>query len=182
MATILRTKFFSRPAPVVARELLGKFLVRRIGRREIAMMITETEAYEGPNDKASHASRGKTARNAVMFGPPGRWYVYFTYGIHWMLNVVTGAEGYPAAVLLRGVEDINGPARLTKFLKIDSRFNGKPLTPINRLTNSPINLRIEDGGVRIPKNRIRSGPRIGVAYAGTFWSRRKYRFFIHPHS
>lgn len=171
MAKTLRVPFLNRPAPIVARDLLGKFLVRRHGGREVAAMITETEAYEGPNDKASHASRGKTARNAVMFGPPGVWYVYFTYGMHWMLNVVTGAEGYPAAVLIRGVEGVNGPARLTKLFSIDKKFNGVFAVPKN-------NLWIEDRGVRIPKNRIRSSPRIGVAYAGPYWSRKKYRFYL----
>lgn len=183
MGKVSSAEFFNRPAPVVAYELLGKFLVRRIGRREIAVMITETEAYEGPNDKASHASRGMTTRNKVMFGPPGFWYVYFTYGMHWMLNVVTGKKGYPAAVLIRGVEGVNGPARLTKFFKIDKRFNGmsattEALTRGQPATRADDILWIEDRGVRIPKNRIHSGPRIGVAYAGPYWSNRKYRFYL----
>ena len=168
---VLPQVFFNRPAPVVAKELLGKFLVRRIGHREIAAMITETEAYEGPRDKASHASRGMTARNAVMFGPPGVWYVYFTYGMHWMLNVVTGKKGYPAAVLLRGIDGANGPARLTKLLGINRDLNGKPAVKASGLW-------IEDGGVVIPKKHILSGPRVGVAYAGRYWAGRKYRFYL----
>jgi len=154
---ILSQKFFEQPALKIAKVLLGKYLVRRIGRKTIKVMITEVEAYDGFKDKASHAARGLTERNKIMFGPAGYWYVYFTYGMHWMLNIVTGREGYPAAVLIRGVrlilprtssggslrgdaqvlaslrdtrkgtseKYINGPARLTKFLKIDKRFNNK---------------------------------------------------------
>ncbi|MDP2598558.1 MAG: DNA-3-methyladenine glycosylase [Candidatus Liptonbacteria bacterium] len=117
---ILSRGFFNRPTLKVAKQLLGKYLVCRIlsshndarGRR-IALMITEVEAYDGPRDMASHASRGETPRNKPMFGEAGNFYVYFTYGIHWMLNVVTGKKGYPAAVLIRGgvVIDKNGEPR-----------------------------------------------------------------------
>src|SRR5262245_57501705 len=119
MRTVLGSDFFDRPTLTVARDLIGKFLVRRVGGKEIACMIVETEAYDGFKDKASHASRGQTPRNTPMFGPPGMIYVYFTYGIHWMLNLVCGKERYPAAVLIRGVEGVSGPARLTKALSID---------------------------------------------------------------
>ncbi|RJP43085.1 DNA-3-methyladenine glycosylase, partial [Candidatus Parcubacteria bacterium] len=140
MNRVLGQKFFNRPALVVAQALLGKYLVRRLRKREltqnVAVMITEVEAYDGPHDKASHAHRGRTARNSPMFEEGGRWYVYFTYGMHWMLNIVTGPKNYPAAVLIRaGIRNheskvisqqlINGPARLTKHLKIDKRLNGK---------------------------------------------------------
>src|SRR3989338_4648093 len=118
MRSALPEKFFNRSTLRVARELLGKHLVRRIGKREVARMITEVEAYIGHKDKASHASRGRTERNAPMFGKAGYWYVYFTYGMHWMLNIVTERNGYPAAILIRGVQGISGPARITKFLKI----------------------------------------------------------------
>ncbi|MDD5751336.1 MAG: DNA-3-methyladenine glycosylase, partial [Candidatus Peribacteraceae bacterium] len=123
---VLPTSFFRRPVLAVAPELLGKFLVRRMRGKIIAAMITEVEAYDGPEDKACHAHRGKTHRNAVMFGPAGRWYVYFVYGMHWMLNIVTGERGYPAAVLVRGVRECNGPAKLTKAFRIDGRLNGAP--------------------------------------------------------
>src|SRR3989344_3016714 len=125
MKKILPQSFFNRPTVLVAQELLGKFLVRRVGKRKIAVMITETEGYDGFKDKASHAHRGKTARNSIMFGEAGHWYVYFTYGMHWMLNIVTGPEKYPAAILIRGVEGINGPARITKALHINKLMNGK---------------------------------------------------------
>src|SRR3989344_5697076 len=124
MKKILGEQFFERSTLAVAKELLGKYLVRRVRGKEVSGMITETEAYDGFHDKASHASRGKTPRNAPMFGPAGCWYVYFTYGMHWMLNIVTREKGYPAAVLIRGVGDISGPARVTKRLKIDKKLNG----------------------------------------------------------
>src|SRR3989344_4993889 len=114
MAKILKQNFFNRPTIAVARELLGCFLCRRINGKVIRLKITEVEAYDGPRDKASHASRGKTKRNTPMFGKAGQFYVYFTYGIHWMLNIVTGPKDYPAAILIRGVEGISGPARITK--------------------------------------------------------------------
>jgi len=97
----------------VAPELLGKFLCKPLGNRvSKCFMITEVEAYDGFRDKASHASRGWTARNAPMFGEAGRWYVYFTYGMHWMLNIVTGPKDYPAAVLIRGIADPHWLARV----------------------------------------------------------------------
>lgn len=167
----LTQKFFERSAVAVAKDLLGKFLVRRWRGREVALIITETEAYHGSHDLASHAARGLTPRNRPMFGPPGRWYVYFTYGMHWMLNIVTGKKGQPSAVLIRGVEGSNGPAKLTKMLHIDKKFNAKPA---NRQTS----LWIEDRGERIKKFQIKTGPRIGVAYAGPIWSKKKYRFWI----
>lgn len=180
---ILTQKFFERPALNVARNLLGKFLCRKTplrrptcqtGRRTSkCYMITETEAYDGFKDKASHAHRGRTARNAPMFGEAGRWYVYFTYGMHWMLNIVTGPKDYPAAVLIRGILGINGPAKLTKFLKIDKQFNNLPAT---RETG----LWIEDRGVQIPTFNIQRVSRIGVDYAG-HWSKKKYRFIIKTH-
>jgi DNA-3-methyladenine glycosylase len=123
----IKSKFFERSAVKVARELIGCFLVRKLknGKME-RLKIVETEAYEGHSDKASHASRGETARNKVMFGEPGVWYIYFTYGMHYMLNIVCGPKGHPAAVLIRGVKGAIGPARLTKKLNIDKKFNGQP--------------------------------------------------------
>ncbi|MBI4120875.1 MAG: DNA-3-methyladenine glycosylase [Parcubacteria group bacterium] len=169
MKKIIPTSFFNRPTTKVAKELLGMFLVRKVRGREVAHMITEVEAYDGFSDKASHAARGRTKRNEVMFAEAGTIYVYFTYGMHWMLNVVTGEKEYPAAILIRGVEGISGPARLTKALKIDKKFNTKKL---GRKTG----LWIEDRGVEIKKSDIRRTPRVGVAYAGPVWARRPYRF------
>src|SRR3989344_6659394 len=131
MRKILFQKFFNRPTLIVAQNLLGKFLARKYRGKEIVLMITEVEAYDGFDDKASHASQGKTKRNKIMFDSAGKWYVYFTYGMHYMLNIVTGPKNYPAAILIRGVEGINGPGRVTKQLKIDKIFNNKKAIPKN---------------------------------------------------
>lgn len=167
---VLGRKFFDRPALCVARELLGKFLVRKTKTGVRAFLITEVEAYVGPHDRASHAFRGLTPRTKVMFGPPGHWYVYFTYGMHWMLNVITGKRGYPAAVLIRGVHGISGPARITKRLKIDKRLNEKPTAHLSGLW-------IEDRGYRVAARDVSKTPRIGVGYAG-LWAKRPYRFLL----
>jgi DNA-3-methyladenine glycosylase len=169
---VLAADFFARPALVVARELLGKHLVRRIGAQEIAVPILETEAYVGPHDLACHGSKGRTARTEVMFGPAGYWYVYFIYGIHWMLNAVTDEAGHPAAVLVRGAGEWDGPARLTKALRIDKRFYGLSIARES-------NLWIEDRGLKIPARRIERTPRIGVDYAG-LWAEKPYRFVVVP--
>lgn len=168
---ILPEDFFVRPTRRAARELLGKYLVRRLsGGRTRASMITEVEAYDGWHDRASHAHRGRTERNAPMFERGGVWYVYFVYGMHWMLNAVTGAPGYPAAVLIRGLEWLPGPARLTRSLKIDRRLNGRPISRRSGLW-------IEDRGYRVPLSRIRRLPRVGVAYAGE-WANKPFRFML----
>jgi len=169
---VLDERFFSRPALVVARELLGKVLVRRFGRRESRVLITETEAYVGPHDLACHGSKGRTARTEVMFGPAGFWYVYFIYGVHWMLNVVTDEVDYPSAVLFRGAGDWNGPARLTKGLQIDKRLNARPALP-------SAGLWIEDWGYRAGRGQVRRLPRVGVDYAGA-WAAKPYRFVFSP--
>lgn len=169
--TILPRAFFDQPTLLVARELLGKFLVRKHGAGEQAYMICETEAYDGPDDRASHASRGRTPRNAVMFGDAGVFYVYFIYGMHCMLNVVTGPHDYPAAVLIRGVVEWSGPGRLTKALAVTRSFDGTRCEQKSGLW-------IEDRGVVISDSDIIRAPRIGVAYAGKTWARKPYRFLI----
>ena len=174
---MLNKRFFEGKAPEVARGLLGKYLVRKIGRKKIVGMIAEVEAYDGFKDAASHASRGKTKRNEIMFGSGGYWYVYFTYGIHWMLNIVTGKKEYPSAVLIRAIlidgvsyKKTNGPAKLTKFLRIDKKFN--------RLgVGVRSNLWIEDRGEALKK--IYWGKRMGVDYAGA-WKDKLWRFYIKP--
>lgn len=142
-----------------------------------AYMITEVEVYNGLEDKASHAHRGQTERNKIMFGPAGYWYVYFTYGMHWMLNIVTGPKDYPAAILIRSVVSdkphkiLDGPAKITKALKIDKKINVK-------LADQKIGLWIEDRGVKINSRQIKNSPRVGVGYAGPVWSKKKWRFYI----
>lgn len=171
---VLDAHFFERSAVVVAPALLGKFLVRRSDGGDEALMIVETEAYEGMDDRASHASRGRTARTSVMFGPAGYWYVYLVYGMHDMLNIVTGRDGHPGAVLIRAVasdtQRIDGPARLTKKLSINRALNTKRAIPENGLW-------IEDRGIKIPPSRITKTPRIGVAYAGD-WAQKPWRFVV----
>jgi DNA-3-methyladenine glycosylase len=162
--------FFDRSAEEVARDLIGCRLYWRHGDHIHSRTIRETEAYTGPDDLASHAARGRTKRNEVMFGPPGTFYVYFVYGMHWMLNVVTGPVGYPAAVLVRGVEGIAGPGRLTKALRINGNLNGKAAS--------------KEAGVWFSqrsgpmKHKIARSSRIGVSYAGPIWSVKPYRFTL----
>lgn len=185
--TVLGRDFFDRPTPLVARELLGKWLCRRLTAEELAAAVVpdasaalprgktlrrricETEAYDGPEDKACHAYKGKTPRNAVMFGLAGHWYVYLCYGMHWMLNAVTGAEEYPAAVLLRGCSGHVGPGRLTKALAIERAHDR---TKIAR----PSGLWVEDDGFIVPDEVVSTGPRIGIGYAGEEWMNKPYRF------
>ena len=125
MREVLSQKFFERDTFEVAKELLGKFLVRRFYGKETSLMITEVEVYDGYEDKASHAYRGKTKRNKNMFGDAGLWYVYLVYGMYEMLNVVTRENGYPAAILIRGTLEVVGPGRITKYLNITGKLNGK---------------------------------------------------------
>ena len=182
---ILGPEFFDRPVLVVAKELLGEYLVRKIDGKTVALMITETEAYGGLEDLASHSSHGQTLRNTPMFGEPGTIYVYFTYGMHWMLNLVCGRRGLPAAVLVRGVHTtfshsqesqnvpkLDGPAKLTKYLKIDKKLNAKPL-------GKGSGLWVEDRGVVIHPRQIQRTARIGVSYAGR-WAAKEWRFVLNP--
>jgi len=170
MRRVLRQDFFARTADVVAPELLGKYLVRSQGGSERALMITEAEAYDGFDDLASHAAKGKTLRTEVMYGKPGHWYVYLIYGMYEMLNIVTGKTDYPSAVLIRGAEGLDGPGKLTRELSITRALNAKPATKWNGLW-------IEDRGIFIPKNNIIATPRIGVAYAGE-WAKKPWRFVM----
>lgn len=156
-----------------ARFLLGKYLVRKIGGRTICAMITEVEAYDGPEDKASHARRGKTERNAPMFGPAGRWYVYLVYGMHHMVNIVTGQAGYPAAVLIRGVEGVGGPGRVARYFHVDRRLSGKSASPSSGFY-------VLDRGKTFSPRSIAHAPRIGVRYAGSHWAAKPYRLYVMP--
>lgn len=171
MQKVLGDEFFDRSTLLVAKELLGKYLVRKTGEiGTVAYLITETEAYDGFGDKASHASRGQTPRNTPMFGKAGTIYVYFTYGMHWMLNIVCGKETYPAAVLIRGAGGVDGPARLTKTLGIDRRLNTRRLS-------KNVGLWIEDRGTLVAQADIETTPRVGVAYAGA-WAKKPWRFVL----
>ena len=172
MPRIVKAKAFrSRKTVTIARRLLGKFLVRSTARGSVAAMITEVEAYDGEHDRACHARNGRTARNAVMYAPGGIWYVYLCYGVHELLNLVTGPRGYPAAVLIRGIDGASGPGRLTRVLGIGRRLNGAACAQESGLW-------IEDRGVRVPRRAITATPRIGVDYAGPVWARKPWRYVL----
>ena len=173
----LDATFFERPAPEVARDLLGKLLVRKIGRRFLIGKIVETEAYLGAGDAASHAHRGMTERNKPMFGPAGHTYVYFTYGMHWLLNFVTEKEGKPSGVLIRALEPLvpvsdkriaSGPAKLTKWLGVDKSLND---IEISRSDELFVCEEIEVAGEKfvaekIARRNMVEWERVGVDYAG----------------
>jgi DNA-3-methyladenine glycosylase len=169
----LTAAFFDRPADRVARELLGTALVTRgPDGRPRRHIVFETEAYLGAHDLACHGSKGITKRNATMFGQAGRWYVYLCYGMHWMLNIVTGREGVPAAVLIRGAGTFVGPGRVTRGLGIDKSFDGLA-------AGRRSGLWFEHSGIIVPSRMIRRTPRIGVGYAAE-WADKPLRFVVPP--
>jgi DNA-3-methyladenine glycosylase len=153
-----------------ARDLLGKYLVRP-GHEP--RMITEVEAYDGERDLACHARAGRTNRTAVLYGPAGVWYVYLCYGIHEMLNLVVGPADWPAAVLIRGVENCHGPGRVTRALGINRKLNRAPATIAGGLW-------VEDRGISVPRRLVKATPRIGVDYAGPIWAKKHWRFTFDP--
>jgi len=171
---ILSQTDFERKTLAVARSLIGKYLVRDGPAGVQAGKIVEVEAYVGPQDRACHASRGRTPRTDVMFGRAGLAYVYLVYGMHHCLNVVTEREGFPAAVLIRAVQAaaptllIDGPGRVCRFFGIDRTHNRLDLTTGSLLW-------IEDRRERVEKSAISTFPRIGVDYAGE-WAAKPYRF------
>jgi len=185
---ILARNFYTGNTLKVARALLGKKLVRRLRGVHLSGMIMETEAYCGKEDSACHAHRGKTPRNAVMFGKPGHAYVYFTYGMHYLLNLVTEEEGNPCAVLIRALMPLegivqmedrrkkkgpaltNGPAKLCQALGIDKSLNGWDLTLGQELW-------VEDYKI-IPPKLIVATPRIGIAYAKEEHREAPWRFLV----
>jgi DNA-3-methyladenine glycosylase len=157
----------------LARWLLGKVLVRTTAAGRSERMICEVEAYHTGRDLACHAAKGRTKRTEVLFGHGGVWYVYLCYGVHEMLNIVTGPPEHPAAVLIRGVEGAIGPGRLTKQLHIGRTLNGLPVAPAS-------GLHLEDHGIRLPRKLVHAGPRIGVDYAGPVWAAKPWRFWFKP--
>jgi DNA-3-methyladenine glycosylase len=171
----LPREFYARDARVVARALLGKVLVHMDGAVRRAARIVETEAYHGHDDRASHARAGPTPRAAIMFGPPGYAYVYLVYGISHCVNVITGDEGLPSAVLLRAADPVEGclhatrgPGNLTRALAIRrGTHNGLDLTGSV--------LFVEDAPPA--PERVVATPRVNVAYAGA-WADRPWRFFL----
>jgi len=174
----LPSAFYRRPALEVARDLLGRRLCRRLPDGSVLSgRIVEVEAYDGPDDRASHARAGLTPRTAPMFEAGGIAYVYLVYGMHHCLNLVTGDAGYPAAILLRAAESpaagasASGPGRLTRAFAIDRALDGAPL--------SGPELWLE-AGEPVPDRAVARTPRVGVDYAGS-WARRRMRLLIGGH-
>ncbi len=189
----LTRDFYHRSALVVARELLGQRLVRVEAGQRLSGTIVETEAYQGEEDLGCHCRAGRTPRTAVMYGPPGHAYVYFTYGMHWMLNFVVQAPDYPAAVLIRailpqeGLETIalrrrgqpperwtDGPGKICQALNIDKRHNGADLC-------SPGAEIFVEAGPPVPDSLVTTGPRVGLNTVPEPWKSVPWRFLVrHP--
>lgn len=166
---ILDNDFFHRDCLELAPDLVGKVLVRRLENgEEIRVRITETEAYRGVEDKACHASKGRTPRTELLYRESGIIYVYLCYGMHWLMNVISGEPEQPQGVLFRAGEDFEGPAKLTKRLMIDKSFNGESFV------NNP-RILIEDDGKRYD---LRTDKRVGIAYAGEEWESKPWRFIL----
>lgn len=165
----LEKQYFLRDVLEIAPGLPGKILVlNNPGDIIIRYMITEVEAYRGEEDLACHACRGRTARTDVLYREGGTLYIYLIYGMYWMLNIVTGRTDQPQAALIRGVEGYPGPGRLTRGLGIDKSYNYEDITASPRIW-------IEDAGIR---PAIKTGPRIGVDYAGEVWKNMPWRYYI----
>ena len=191
MSSVFPREFFSQPATTVAPKLLGAILVRVVEGVRLAGIITETEAYQGVEDLGCHAHVGLTTRNAALFEAPGRAYVYFTYGMHWMMNAVCDHEGTPAAVLIRSVfaleglevmrqnrpmladkpNWLNGPAKLTQALGIDRSHNRLDLCD----SNSPVRI---ERGVEIPVGWVQVTPRIGLGKTPEPWHSIPWRWVV----
>jgi DNA-3-methyladenine glycosylase len=190
LSPVVDELFYNRPAVEVARDLLGMRLVRMLDGILISGTIIETEAYAGEYDLACHARAGLTKRTAVMYGPPGRAYVYFTYGMHWLLNAVCLVEGDPAAVLIRAIEPevgldaiaarrseqpparwTDGPGKICQALGIDGSLNGA------NLSDPSSGLWIEMG-TTIPDEQVRSGPRVGLGNTPEPWKSVPWRYRV----
>ncbi len=196
----LGRKFYARDTITVAKEMLGKQIVRKIGNEKIIGRIAEVEVYIGPGDRASHAYKGKrTLRNEAEYFIGGHIYIYLVYGMYWQFNISSSGEGIPECVLIRALEPIanteicvlgrdylasygmgvdkklknlaNGPGKLCRYLKIDKSFYGVDLCASHDIW-------LEDRGEKINAGDIVSAARVGIDYAGPYWSRRKWRFYL----
>ncbi len=166
---ILEKNFFDRDVLDVAPDLVGKRLVTNIDGQLRSLIITETEAYRGEEDTACHASKGKTKRTEILYRDSGTIYIYLCYGMHWLLNFVTGGKDNPQAVLVRACEGkFNGPAKLTKHLGITGELNGE------NIYDNP-KIRIEDTG---EKHKIATDKRVGIDYATEKYRNIKWRFIL----
>jgi len=190
MSSYLPRDFFARPTLQVARELLGARLVHIDHGQRLSGWISETEAYIGETDLGCHARAGRTPRTQVMYGPPGHAYVYFTYGMHWCLNFVTEAEGFPAAVLIRAIQpcegvDViasrrapqpptrwtDGPGKLCQALGIDRQHNGLDLC-------APESELFIETGLQIPPETVTISPRVGLTNVPEPWRSMPWRFKV----
>lgn len=163
----LAAEFFHRGALDVARDLVGKVIVRRLSDGTLlSERISETEAYCGEEDRACHASKGRTNRTEILYGESGFIYVYLCYGMHWLMNVITGEKGMPQGVLIRAGEVHDGPAKLTKYLQVNGDFNKRKIYDDSEIW-------IDDDGFR---PEIVTAPRVGIDYAGEYWRDIEWRF------
>ena len=188
----LSESFFGRNTVLVARELVGKQLVRQEGNKRLSGVIMETEAYRGQEDLACHARVGKTPRTEIMFGPPGRTYIYFVYGMHWLLNFVTEDDGFPGAVLIRAIipkegldiisrrrngqpkkQWTNGPAKICQAMNIDNQLNGINISARNAQV-------YVENGVGIKSELIQASPRVGLNAVPEPWRSIPWRFKLDP--
>lgn len=188
----LDRQFYDRDALEVARDLLGRRLVRLENGQRIAGIILEAEAYRGEQDQGCHCKAGLTPRTRVMYGPPGHAYVYFTYGMHWMLNFVVEGEGFPAAILIRAIQPsegleviarrrsgqaaerwTDGPAKICQALNIDRHLNGADLCAADALL-------FVEAGQPVPDSSVTIGPRVGLNSVPEPWKSIPWRFLVDP--
>ena len=162
----LQEAFFHRQCPIVAQDLVGKLLVRRLSGEIIRLRISETEAYCGEEDTACHAHKGRTKRTEILYGWRGDIYIYLCYGIHWLLNIVTGEPEQPQAVLIRACLEAAGPGKLTKLLGITKELNGRSILTCDELW-------IEDDGSRY---EVLPDRRVGIGYASAEDQARLWRY------
>jgi len=184
----LNRSFFTQPTLDVAKNILGKYIVRKSGNKKLFGKIIETEAYIGPQDKASHAyvppelrkkfPNGKrTKRNGAEFLIGGHIYIYLVYGMYWQFNISTSKEGPAECILIRALEIpgkekvADGPGKLCNYLKLDKSFYGEDVTKSKRIW-------LEDRGEKIKPEQILATGRVGIDYAGPYWSKRKWRFVL----
>jgi DNA-3-methyladenine glycosylase len=168
MPTKFDKQFFSLDVLELAPMLPGKKIIRIIHGERKEYIITEVEAYRGTEDLACHASKGRTKRTDIMYNEGGYIYMYLIYGKYWMLNIVTGPAENPQAILIRSLKGVAGPGKVSRELELDGGFYGEKIFDSERIW-------IEEG---FKSPEIQTGPRIGIGYAGEYWSKMPWRFFI----
>jgi len=173
----LTRSFYTGPTLEIAKKLLGKYIVRKHGKKKLSGMIIETEAYIGPQDKASHAHKGKmTPRNKAEYLIGGHVYIYLVYGMYWQLNISTGKASKSECVLIRALDSnlgklASGPGKLCQYLKLDKSFYGEDVTKSKKIW-------LENRGMKVKPFQIKASKRIGIDYAGNYWANKKWRFVL----